>query len=92
MNQMGDGVVQNGAHDGIVRSPQGFCREGPARPRERFHDVEDPRGTLDTVEGVRAEGEVGVQRDSHDFRGSVQWGHLVTELHLWVEPGLVYPR
>ena len=41
---------------------------------------------------MRAEGEVGVQRDGHDFKDSVQKGHLVTDLHLsklWVKPGLV---
>ena len=42
---------------------------------------------LDTVAGVKAE--VGVQRDSHDFTGSIQRGHLVYDTHLWVESGLV---
>ena len=38
---------------------------------------------------VRAEGEVGVQRDTLDFRGSVQRGHRVANSHLKVESGLV---
>ena len=28
-------------------------------------------GSLDTTEGVKAEGEVGVQRDAQDFRDSI---------------------
>ena len=54
-----------------------------------FHDVKGPQGTLDTVAGMRAKGEVGVHREPQDLRGSVQWGHLVSDMHLWVEPGLV---
>ena len=83
------GVVQDGANDGLVRGHQGFCREAPAQPSEGFHNFKGPRGTLDTVASVMAEGEVGVQRDSQDFRGSVQRGHLISDMHLWVEPGLV---
>ena len=42
-----------------------------------------------TVAGMRAKSEVGVQGDTQDFRGSFQWGHLVSETHLWVLPRLV---
>ena len=52
------GVVQNGAHDGLVCGHQGFSREAPARHSEGFHYVEGPQGTLDTFDGVRAESEV----------------------------------
>ena len=49
-----------------------------------------PQSPLDTIAGVRAEGEVGVHRDTQDFRGSVQRNHRVTNWHLRVEcgPGL----
>ena len=36
-----------------------------------------------------AEGEVGVQRDTQDIRGSVQRSHHITDSHLKVESGLV---
>ena len=42
-----------------------------------------------TMTGMRAKGEVGVQRDRQDLIGSVQRGNLIPDLHLWVEPGLV---
>ena len=41
---------------------------------------------------MRAKGKVGVQHDFQDFRGSVQRGHLVSDLHFWVEPGLASSR
>ena len=65
------GIVKDGAHDAPICGLQRFGREAPARPSKGFHDIEDPRGPLDTIAGVRAEGEVGVQRDTQDFRGSV---------------------
>ena len=37
----------------------------------------------------RAKSEAAVQRDTQDFMGSVQWGHLVSNSHLWVNPGLL---
>ena len=42
--------------------------------------------------GGGAEGGVGIQRDFQDFKGSVQRGHLVTDSHLWVDPGQVGVR
>ena len=36
-----------------------------------------------------AEGEVGVQRDTQDFRGPVQQSHCVADSHLRVESGQV---
>ena len=38
---------------------------------------------------MRAQGEVGVQRDTQDFKGSVQRSHCVADSHLRVESGLV---
>ena len=38
---------------------------------------------------MRAEGEVGTQRDNQDFRGYGQWGHRITVSHMRVEPKLV---
>ena len=52
--------------------------------------IED--GALDTVAGAWAEGEVGVHRDTQDFRGSVQRGHHVADWHLRGYPGLVGVR
>ena len=51
--------------------------------------VRDPRSSLNTVASVRPEGEVGVQRDTQDLRGSVQQGHRVANSHLRVESGLM---
>ena len=42
--------------------------------------------------GVKAEGEMGLQSDGQNFRGSLQRGHLVFNLHLWVETGLMAIR
>ena len=67
----GGSVVQDEAHDGLVHGQQGFSREASARPSQGFHDFKGSRGMLDTVAGVRAEGEVGIQRDSQDFRCTV---------------------
>ena len=47
---------------------------------------------LNAITCMRAEGEVGVQRDTQDFRGSLQWCHQVANRHLRVEPGLVGVR
>ena len=44
---------------------------------EGFHDIESPRSPLDTIAVVRAEGEVGVQRHTQNFRGSVQRSHSI---------------
>ena len=38
---------------------------------------------------MRAEGEVGAQRDTQDFRGPVQWRYCVTDSLLRVVSGLV---
>ena len=58
-----------------------------------LHNIEGPQGSLDTVAGIRAKGEVGVQRDSQDFRSSVQWGHLVANSHIRMETRTGgYPR
>ena len=38
---------------------------------------------------MRAKGEVGVQLDTQDFKGSVQRSHRITNSHLRVESGLV---
>ena len=38
---------------------------------------------------MRDEGEVGVQRDTQDFRGPVQRSHCVADSHLRLESGLV---
>ena len=59
------------------------------KPQLGFHDIEGPRGTLDTIASVRAKGEVGVQRDTQGFRGPVQRSHCITDSHLRVESGLV---
>ena len=40
---------------------------------------------------MRAESEVGVQRDTQDFRGSVQWDNHVADSHLKVESGSTGP-
>ena len=44
---------------------------------------------MNQVGCTMAKGEVCVQRDSQDFRGSTQRGHLVSDTHLWVEPGMM---
>ena len=44
---------------------------------------------LYTIVSERSENEVGVQRDTRAFRGSVQRGHCVSDSHLRVEPGVV---
>ena len=44
---------------------------------------------LDTIAGVRAEGEVGIQCGTQDFTGSVQRNHCVADSHLRVESGLM---
>ena len=38
---------------------------------------------------MRANGEVSVQHEACNFRGSVQWSHFVSDSHTLVEPGLV---
>ena len=43
---------------------------------------------LDAIAGMRAECEVGVQRDTQNFRGSVQLTHHITNSHFRVESGL----
>ena len=43
----GGGIVQDGAHDGLIRGHQGFGREAPARAGPAF-------GPLDTVTSGRA--------------------------------------
>ena len=58
-------------------------------PSKGFHNAEGPRSSLDTIAGARAVDEMGIKHDAQDFRGSVLRGHLVTNLHLWVEPGKV---
>ena len=85
----GGGVVQDGAQDGLLRGHQRFSTEAPAWHCKGFYDVKGHRGTLDPVAVMRAEGEVGVQRDSLDYTGSVQQGSLFSDSYLWVEPGLV---
>ena len=85
----GDGMVKDGAHDGLIRGHQSFGREAPAQPSYDFHNIEGPRGPLDIVAGMLAEGEVGVQRDTQDFRCPVQRSHCVANSHLRVESGLV---
>ena len=60
-----------------------LSRNAPARPSKGFHIDEAPRSSLDTIAGVRAEGEVGIQRDDQDFKPSVLRGYLVT-LDFWV--------
>ena len=42
--------------------------------------------------GMRAEGEVGVQRDTQDFTSSVQQSHHITDSNLGVESALVGVR
>ena len=42
--------------------------------------------------GVKAEGEMGLQSDGQNFSCSLQRGHLVFNLHLWVETGLMAIR
>ena len=54
----------------------------PAQPSKSFHNAEGPRSSLDTIAGVRAEGEVGIQRDTQDFRGSLLKGRLFANSHL----------
>ena len=46
-------------------------------------------GSIDKIARMRGKDEMGVQRDSQDFRSSIQRGHHVTDSHLWVEPGPV---
>ena len=78
------GIVEDGAHDGLIGGHQCFGREAPARPSYGFCDIEGPRCPLDTVAG--AEGEVG---DTQDFSGYVQRSHCVADSHMRVESGLV---
>ena len=47
-----------------------------------FLNVESSRSSLDTIAGVRAEGEVGIQRKALDFRTLLKG---VTDSHLRVE-------
>ena len=63
--------------------------KAPAWPSIGFHNAEGPRSSLDTIAGARAVDEMGIKHDAQDFRGSVLRGHLLTNSHLWVEPGLV---
>ena len=69
------------------------CRWPPTfRLWSPSYDIEGPRSLPDTIVGMRAEGQVGVQRDTQGFRGSVQLSHWVADLHLRVESGLVRVR
>ena len=65
--------------------PTNFSVEKPHfGPAEAFIAyIKGPRSSLDTIVGVRAEGEWGIQRNAQDFRGSVQRGHLVADSDLW---------
>ena len=68
-----------GAHNGLVCSHQRLGRRAPAQPSKVFHNAEGPRSSLDKIASMRAEGEVGIQRDAQDFKGSVLRGHLVAD-------------
>ena len=77
-------IIEDGVQDCLVGGHQSFSRETPARPSLGFHDVQSPWGPLNTIASIGVKGEVGVQQDSQDFRGSVQWGHCVANSHLRV--------
>ena len=62
--------------DGLICPHQRLGRKAPARPRKGFHNLKDLRGRSS-------------QRGVQDLRGLVLRGHLVTNSHLSVEPGLV---
>ena len=49
----------------------------------------EDRSSLDTIAGVRAEGEASAQRDTQEFMGSVQRSHRVTNSHLRMDSELV---
>ena len=83
VNQMGRRNSGWGAQWHCTRPPR-FQSWSSSSTQRGLHDVEVPWVTLDTVAGVRDEAEVGVQRDSKDFRDLVQRCHLVTNSHLRV--------
>ena len=78
-----------GVRNGLICCHQSLSWKTPAQPSLGFRKFEDPRGLHDTIAGMRVEGEVGVQHNARDFRGSVQRDYLVTDSHLWVEEKLV---
>ena len=83
----GNGIVKDGTHDGLISGNQCFGCEAPVRPSLGFYDGKNHQSR---VGGPR--GEVGVQSDTQDFRGSVKQGHRVTDSHLMEELGLVGVR
>ena len=78
--------------DGRICPHQRLGRKAPAWHSKGFHNAEGRRSSLDTIAGAKAVDEMGIKHDAQDFRSSVLRGHLVTNSHLWVEPGLVFIR
>ena len=80
----GDGIIHDTAHDGFICGHQGFGLETPA-----WAFMTSRTDSLDTITGMRAEFEEGVQRDPKGFSGSYQRAHLVSDLQLSEGTGLL---
>ena len=65
-------MIYDGVHHGRIRGHQSlYKKKKQLNPAKAFMTLGAPRGFLDTIVGMRAEGELGIQRDAHDFRNSL---------------------
>ena len=83
----GGGIILDGALYCLVRGTRVSVEKPQIESAKAFMTLRAPRGSLETIAGMRGEGEMGVQRDAHDFRDSVQRVFLVTNSHLWISQG-----